>query len=449
MISMKFSKVIMNVTVILFLSHIISSAQGTPDDYARADGLVDLTSDKVFHSDIKPSWIGGTNYFLYENFTAEGIEYIIVNAINQTKRPAFDQKRFAAAFGAVTDRKFEPGKLQLSNIIFSDKLRSFAFVWNDYNWICSLKDYRIIRRDRVSSRESSGLYNWSFRDELSNNPVVSPDKKWTAFIREYNVWVRSDSDKKEYQLSYDGGIGEYYSSFIKWSPDSKKLVSCLVKPAEKHIIHFIESSPVEQLQPRHYSFEYPKPGDAVPQFYPQLFDVGLKKHIKIDGYQLINQYAINNITWSKKSRYFTFEYNRRGHQLFQIIKVDSDSIFPKTIINETSPTFIDYSGKRYRYDLEETDEIIWASERDGWNHLYLYDSGSGEVKNQITDGEWVVTDVAFVDAKKRQIIFKAVGMEPGDPYFVYYYRSNLDGTGLTRLTEGNGKHEVIFYPDKK
>lgn len=121
----------------------------------------------------------------------------------------------------------------------------------------------------------------------------------------------------------------------------------------------------------------------------------------------------------------------------------------KVLIDETSSTFIDYSGKLYRHDLEGSNEIIWASERDGWNHLYLFNSTDGSLKNQITKGEWVVRDVVSVDEKARQIIFRASGKEPGDPYFIHCYRINFDGTGLTRLTEGDGTHTVTFSKDNK
>jgi dipeptidyl aminopeptidase/acylaminoacyl peptidase len=244
------------------------------------------------------------------------------------------------------------------------------------------------------------------------------------------------------------GVGNYYSSNFRWSDDSKKLIAYRVKPAEKHMIYYVESSPEDQLQPKHYSYEYQKPGDAIPQKYPQLFDIESKKHIMLDESMIPNQYSVNNILWSKNNSYFTFEYNKRGHQVYQIIKVDAKTGESKVILNETSPTFIDYSGKNYRYNLEASGEIIWASERDGWNHLYLYDSGTGTVKNQITKGEWVIRDVAYVDEKNRQIVVEASGKEPGDPYFIHYYRINFDGTGLVRLTEGEGTHEASFSPDK-
>ena len=424
-------------------------SQGTADDYKRADSLLKMVSGKVYYSDVNPSWIGETGSFLYGTNTPDGKEYMIVNSGKLTKKHAFDQKRFAEAFEAVTGKKTSPGKLPISNIVFSDEKSGFAFQYDNYNWLCNLKNYRIEKRDRVTDNHHRREWDWGFRDELVNGPVVSPDKKWTAFIKNFNVYVKNNDDNKEYQLSYDGGLGKYYSSYIKWSGDSRKLVSCLVIPAEKHMIYYIESSPEDQLQPKHYSYEYQKPGDAIPQKFPQLFDVMPGKHIIVDESMLPNQYSINNIKWSKDNTYFTFEYNKRGHQVYKVIKVDAATGNSRVIINETSPTFIDYSGKYYRHDLEPEKEIIWASERDGWNHLYLYDSSTGQVKNQITSGEWVIRDVTFVDEKNRQIVFEASGKESGDPYFIDYYRINFDGTGLVRLTNGEGNHDVSFSPDRQ
>lgn len=424
-------------------------AQSISDDYKRADSLLKITSNTVFHSNIRPVWAGKSASFIYEDFTPEGTNFIMVNPVKKTKTPAFDQLKLAEAMTKVAGKKVEAMKLPLRNLLFSEKPGSFSFIWDNYNWVCNMKDYNLIKKDKIETRADQGPNNWAFRDELSNKPVIAPDKKWTAFIRNFNVWVWSESDNKEYQLSFDGGIGRYYSSFIEWAPDSRKLVACLVLPAEKHIIHHIETSPADQIQPKYYSFEYPKPGDAVPQFYPCLFDLDSRQQIKIDVSSLENQYDVGNVNWSTDSKYFTFEYNKRGHQLYQVLHVDAATGTLTVIVNETSPTFIDYSGKRYRHDLEETGEMIWASERDGWNHLYLYDANNGKVKNQITSGKWVVRDVVFVDAVKRQLVFMASGMEAGDPYFIYYYRINFDGTGLVKLTDGVGNHEAVFSPDRK
>lgn len=442
-------KAIISVHWLLLCFSIASFAQVTPEDYKRADNLNEMVASKVFFSDIRPNWIGTTNSFFYENFTPSGKEYVIVNAQRLTRRTAFDQEKFAKSFETVTGVKVTPGKLPITNILFSDRQVSFAFIYDDYNWICNLKDYSILKRDRIIPRSGQGGWDWGFRDESTNEPVVSPDKKWTAFIRNSNVFVRSNDDKREYQLSFDGGTGNFYSSFMRWSGDSKKIVAYRVIPAEKHMIHYVESSPSDQLQPRHFSYEYQKPGDAIPQKYPQLFDVERKMHILVSDSIIPNQYALNDIRWSAGDNYFTFEYNRRGHQLYQVIKIDGTTGKHKVIINETSPTFIDYSGKRYRHNIDSTREIIWASERDGWNHLYLYDSGNGTVKNQITKGEWVVRGVTHVDEEKRQIIFQASGREAGDPYFIHYYKINFDGSGLVRLTDGEGTHNATFSTDHR
>ncbi|MFZ2339249.1 MAG: prolyl oligopeptidase family serine peptidase [Bacteroidales bacterium] len=322
-----------------------SLSQMSADVYKRADDLAKVTADKVYYGNVRPVWIGKTNSFIYENLTPEGTEFMIVDSEKLTKRKAFNQERFAESLGKEAGKKFDPGKLPIRNLVFSDKLSSFAFTYDGYNWICNLRDYTISKREKVPGRPVRSSWDWGFRDELTTDSVKSPDLKWIAFIRNYNVFVRAvdDKDKKDYQLSYDGALGEYYSSYIRWSASGVS----------------------------------------------------------------------------------------------------------KVIIGELSPTFIDYSGKRYRYDAEESGEIIWASERDGWNHLYLYDSGTGEVKNQITSGSWMVRDVTRVDEKNRQIIFQASGREAGDPYFIYYYRVNFDGTGLKLLSEGEGTHDAGFSPDHR
>ncbi|MGE5421241.1 MAG: DPP IV N-terminal domain-containing protein [Chloroflexota bacterium] len=440
-------KIAFNAVVLLLFTQITAKSQVTPEDYKRADNLNSIVSGKVFYSDVRPNWIGNTPMFFYENNTPSGKEYIIVNARLKTRRQAFDQVKFAKSLTAETGNKAVPGKLPITNVLFSDRQVSFAFVYDGYNWICNLKDYSLVKREKVASRIQQNGWDWGFRDETTNEPVLSPDKKWTAFIRDYNVYIRSNDDKKEYRLSYDGGTGNYYSSFIRWSGDSKKIVAYRVIPAEKHMIHYVESSPADQLQPRHFSYEYQKPGDAIPQKYPQLFDAVQRKHIKLSDSIIPNQYSLNDIRWSADNSHFTFEYNQRGHQVYQVIRVDATTGRQKVIVNETSPTFIDYSGKHYRHNIDSTGEIIWASERDGWNHLYLYDSQTGEVKNQITSGDWLVRGVTNVDEKNRRIIFQASGKEPGDPYFVHYYMINFDGSGLTRLTDGEGTHTAYFSND--
>jgi dipeptidyl aminopeptidase/acylaminoacyl peptidase len=163
-----------------------------------------------------------------------------------------------------------------------------------------------------------------------------------------------------------------------------------------------------------------------------------------------NPYELSRPEWRPDSSAFTFEYNQRGHQVCRVIEVDAGTGAARAVISEEPKTFFTYSSKKYRYDVAGGREVIWMSERDGWNHLYLYDGRSGAVKNQITRGEWVVRGVSKVDEEHREVWFSASGMYPGkDPYFVSYYRVGFDGTGLTRLTEADANHVVSFSSDMK
>ncbi|MCF8223496.1 MAG: S9 family peptidase [Bacteroidales bacterium] len=434
----------------LFLLNFSSSAQVSVEDYKRAGGLRAKFSDKVYYGAVRPAWAGETSIFTYKNNTPDGNEYILINPEKGSRKQAFDTEKLAKKMSRISVEDIDASDLPISRVSFNEDLKSFTFTWKNVEWTCKLPSYKLESGERQENRwRRNRGWPWGSRDELSNDPVESPDKKWEAFIRDYNLFVRNKETKDEYKLSNDGGIGFYYSSFVEWSPDSKKIMAYRVKPAEKHMIHYVESSPDNQIQPKHHSYEYTKPGDALPQKYPQVFNVITRERIKVDESLIPNQYSVGRFDWSRDSKRLTYEYNKRGHQVYQVISIDAETGKQDVIVNEESETFIDYSGKRYRYNVSDGKEIIWASERDGWNHLYLYDGKTGRLKNQITKGNWVVRDVEYVDTLKRQIIFSASGRQEGDPYFEHYYRVNFDGTGLRRLTDGYGNHNVYFSPDRK
>uniref|UniRef100_Q01WT9 Peptidase S9, prolyl oligopeptidase active site domain protein n=1 Tax=Solibacter usitatus (strain Ellin6076) TaxID=234267 RepID=Q01WT9_SOLUE len=291
----------------------------------------------------------------------------------------------------------------------------------------------------------------------AGEPVVctSFDGKWDALIENFNVFLRpAGSSGPATALSTDGSEGNYYTlRSVAWSPDSKKLAAYHTRPGYDRQVHYIESSPVDQVQPKHSTIFYRKPGDALDIAYPALFDVASKKEIEIDRALFPNAYDLTMPVWWKDGRGFTFEYNQRGHQIYRVIEVEANTGKARALITEESPTFIDYqllpTGKRYRYNLDDGKEIIWGSERDGWEHLYLYDGVTGKVKSQITKGNWVLRGVDFVDEDKKQIWFQASGVNPEqDPYFIHYYRINFDGTGLTKLTEADGNHTVTYSKDR-
>ncbi|HUE70552.1 MAG TPA: DPP IV N-terminal domain-containing protein [Pirellulaceae bacterium] len=298
-----------------------------------------------------------------------------------------------------------------------------------------------VRRDSPRFERSRG--------DRRRPPAQSPDGKSTAFVKENNLWLRPAAGGEEFAISTDGTADDGYSANVYWSPDSRRLVALRTKRIEERKINLIESSPRDQLQPRLITLDYAKPGDPRTVPVPHLFDVESRKEIALSNELFANPYSIEGFRWAADSSRFTFLYNQRGHQVLRLIAVDAADGKVRAILDEQSPTFIDYAHKQFIRQLD-TGEILWMSERDGWNHLYLIDGMTGEVKNAITHGPWIVRSVERVDEEQRQLLLRVSGIDPAqDPYYIHYVRVNFDGSGLVRLTEGDGTHRIEFSPDGK
>ncbi|MGD0528879.1 MAG: DPP IV N-terminal domain-containing protein [Polyangiaceae bacterium] len=291
--------------------------------------------------------------------------------------------------------------------------------------------------------------------EEKTKGVASPDGRRIAFVKEHNVYLRDvrgrGPEGPAVALSHDGTADDsYVEGDVAWSPDSTRLVAERIKKGDDRKVYLVESSPHDQLQPKLESYDYLKPGDRIPVPKPHLFDVTTRTAIPVSDALFPQPWSISEFRWSSDSKHFSFLYNQRGHQVLRVVSVDARTGEARVIIDERSKTFIDYSGKLLYRRFEDTHEILWMSERDGYNHLYLYDSDAGTVKDQITRGAWVVRDVDYVDEKQRQIWFFAGGVRPGqDPYYRHLCRVSFDGTGFTVLTEGDGTHMVDFSPDRR
>jgi len=444
-------------TIVLVSLPVVLFARGEPADYERAAKLREKLSPLALNIIDQSGWIEKTPRLWYRKSVKGGFEFNVVDAATATKTIAFDHERLAVALAKVIEDKVDPNNLPFRSIEFTEDSKSVEFNVGDSKYSCDLTTYACKEAGQAERRRrwrgGGGFRMWErgpAQQAASEEAKTSPDEKWEAFIRNYNVCIRSKDEKKEeFVLCHDGSEGNYYTyDSLTWSPDSKKLAAYRLRRGYHRVIQYVESSPDDQLQPKYHNMEYAKPGDALDIEKPVLFHVETKKKIGIDDALFPNPYEMSRLVWWEDSRAFTFEYNQRGHQAYRIIEVDADTGKARAVINEEAETFFCYSGKKYRHDIQDGKEIVWMSERDGWNHVYLYDGVTGTVKNQITKGQWVVRRVDKVDEDNRQIYFRASGMYPGkDPYFIHGYRIDFDGSDLVTLTEGDGDHSIEYSPE--
>ena len=434
---------------ILFLMMLVFSlpvfSQGTLEDYQRAYSLYGkFNADNVYYWATGTRWVDSTHVFHYTMQTPEGKRFVVFDADQGEK------------------------KVFASESEMQEVLRSLQ------------RQQRAQRFDRQRRMGQGGgqspfrqkQRHWMEVDEEEEPRVVtSPNGKWEAYIQDYNVVLhqigKPYSEKRI--LTQDGTIGNYYSNRIMWSPDSRKIFVCKRRAVEKRFAYYVESSPHDQLQPILHKQEYAKPGDELPQRIPCIFDcIGADTLMNASIRQLTadttlcpNQYALEWFRWSPDSREVTMEYNQRGHKVYRLLAMDAETGKMRTIIEERSDKFVNYNRlHRQWFDIESTNYLLWVSERDNWNHIYLYDvtrqvpkaksrkkTSIGEAF-QVTKGDWCVREVIRVDEKDKRIFFTASGVNPDeDPYLIHYYSIKMDGTDMRSLTPEPGNHRAQFSYD--
>jgi len=434
-------------------------AQGTVADYRRAIDLRERVQALPVNVPEAAVWVDKAPRFWYRKSVAGGNEFVLVDAATLAKRPPFDHQRLAAALNTAVKpaKPYTAVTLPFTTFSLDEAKDTIQFNLEAAVWRCQLATYSCAddsgRGRRGGGGRGGGLAGPVAAEFDINGaePRKSPDGKLEATVSNYNVAIRETGQKAVTVLTSDGSEGGYYDPrSLVWSPDSKRLAVYRIKPGFRRYVHYVESSPEDQLQPKHSTLQYAKPGDVLDVERPVIVDVVSKHATAVDPALFPNAYDQTPLVWRKDSQALTFEYNQRGHQVYRIIEVDAATGAARAVVSEEATTFFCYSGKKYRFDVADGREVLWMSERDGWNHLYLYDGRTGAVKNQITKGAWPVRAVLRVDEAARQIWFSASGMYPGkDPYFVHYYRINFDGTGLMALTTADANHIVTLSTDGK
>lgn len=426
---------------------------------------------KIYRDKVEPHWFAGNTKFWYRvDLGGERREFILVDAEKGTRAPAFDHERVAKSLSEKWGKEVEAERLPFEAIEFSADGKRIKLI-GEKAWSFDIDDY-LPAEEKVERPEQTETPREERRQRRGRGRAESksPDGKFEVLVRGHNLFVREGTN--EVALTYDGNPGNSYARNaqrarlvemrfderdeeipapeVYWAPDSKRFVAMRTRPGTERTVYMVESSPRDQLQPKLQSYPYAKPGDEIAIRKPHLFDVEKRAEIPLKDDLFPNPWSISDVRWNPDASEFYFLYNQRGHQVLRIVGIKATNGTARAVVDETSETFVNYSGKFYSDYQNEMREIIWMSERDGWNHLYLYDVASGKVKAQITKGEWVVRGVDRVDEEKRQIWFRAGGIhKKQDPYHVHYCRVNFDGTDLKILTEGDGTHQLQFSPDHR
>ena len=424
-------------------------AQGTVEDYHRAYDVKQLYSpNNVYYSNVSAHWIGNTHAFWYVRNTPEGNFFQLVNAETKERKPLFDHQQLAAVLKEKTGVNVNANYIYLRDLWVDDAVSQLHFVFNNHRWTYQMAENKLTDKGALPAR-GKGRHWMEVDDEKGGGPVTSPDGKYVAYVKEHNVYVKEKATGKERQMSCDGTIGNYYSTYIRWAPDSKKLVSYKIRPVEKRYVYYVESSPRNQVQPILHKQEYAKPGDELPFKHPCIFNVETGKVIQPSTELFAQQYALLAPRWNADSKAITFDYNQRGHKVYRVLELSAETGKVRPLIEETHDKYVNYT-RYFRHDLGDGKHIIWMSERDNWNHLYMYDRTTGKPIHQITKGEWYVRKVLRVDEANQLIYFTANGVNTKeDPYHIRYYRIGFDGKNMTDLTPHKGTHTAQFSADMK
>ncbi|MEO6731945.1 MAG: prolyl oligopeptidase family serine peptidase [Ferruginibacter sp.] len=420
--------------------------------YKKAALMDSLARKSIFKSYVNANWASSGKGFWYKNLLPDdNVEYLYVNAATAVKQKAFDHAKMAQGLNKIMDTIVTADKLPISNMQF-DKLHQNVSVQMVKKWYsCNLKTYNCSPADSIVIKKEDGFINGNIKsrwERQAPSDSLSPDKLWIVFVKDGNVFIQSSKEGKGEQVTHDGDTSRPYGQ-IQWSPDSKHLVVFHINPVKEKRVYYILSSIDTLTRGVLKTNDYAQPGDPFTSYEMFTINVNDKKLVKVntDLYDFLDYPWIHWRTGD--NRYFVYEKADRGHQRFRMIEVDAITGSARNIIEEKTNTFI-YESRIFTWYTASNNEVIWSSEKDGWNQLYLVDAVKGGVKNRITNGDWVIRNIDSVDEKKREIWFRASGMNPGeDPYNIHYYRIGFDGKNLVSLTTANASHLLSFSPNRK
>jgi len=470
-------KILLCIIICTCIFNFTSAQEGVLKEYTQARRFTPANAEQLLFSyTVTPNYFNNSPKFWYEYKTSEGMKWYVVDPDRKSKTLLFDLDDLASQITEIVKDPFTAQQLPMNGLKLSDDDKKFTF-----NLKSSVDKTFYFSYDYTSRR-----LTYSMDKPVEESVLwasVSPNNEWVVYAKDLNLYRISYADYhkllknpkdetiNEIQLTTDGV--EYFGFGMprnvlntdtilngkrnavqgNWSPDGRYFVATLVD--QRAVKDFWVINSIAKPRPTLETYKYHMPGESeAPISYLYLFDMETKtrKEINTDRFkdQTISlasapRESLNEprVWLGDDSKFFLTRVSRDLKRVdICSYTIGEDTIRP--VIEERLNTYIETRPLAISDDKKE---LIHWSERDGWAHLYLYDT-EGNLKNKITKGAWHVDQILRVDSKNRTIYFVANGREKDDttPYYEHLYSIGFDGSGLRLITPGDYFH--LMYMDK-
>ncbi|GAA5132485.1 S9 family peptidase [Thalassotalea piscium] len=405
---------------------------------------------KVHNLSITPHWINNKDHFWFERYSSEnGQEFVLVSS--ESKQALFEQTLLKHALKPFIeiDWRTKP----LDQVSFDGNMLSFAIEKDKYTCAINTKPYSCLLNNSVDKPVAKYL---------------SPNNQHYVKVVDYNLYLCSAETSTCKQMTDDGSESEPYavkhpypeallanSNYepqdnlqVYWSDDSKYLISYKLFRSGVNKLTLTDSVSDNGFSVNTVSYYYPKAGDSIlPNAQIYLIDTVAQQGKLLDAPKIMQTYYGGAIWGEWHNNDFYYHDRRRGNREYHLRKVIAKEARVISLIKETDEEFIDPWVQTFK-NLTQSEQVIWSSQRSGYQHLYLYDANNGALINPITKGQYTVRDIKGVDEEKGVLYFEASGKEANeDPYVRHLYRINLDGSNLKLLTPEPLEHSAIISPN--
>jgi len=287
--------------------------------------------------------------------------------------------------------------------------------------------------------------------EQVQEPTFSPDGKKIAYAKGNNIFIYEIASQSNIPITTDGkknaiinGITDWVYeeefAFVRafdWSKDSKKIA--FIRFDESQVPEFSMSVFAKDLYPKIETFKYPKAGEKNSLVTLHLYDVDAKSIKNVDLSQY-NDFYIPRIKWTNDANVLAAQVLNRHQNNLDLLFVDGTTAVTKVVLNEKDKAYVDITDN---LTFLKDNSFIWTSEKDGFNHIYLYDK-TGKLRNQVTKGNWEVTNYYGFDEKTKTVFYQSV--ENGSINRAVY-KINLSGKNKVKLSQNTGANSATFSPN--